>query len=209
MSLFAADVAAPTLDGLGGLLAAHGQITRSATGSRLSILLLEQWRADAVQREFELRGLRSTVVSGSASAADAPSLGTTELMAEAAAVPSLLVRSERSRELDPLAAAWTRGSVKTVPSFPVPPGELLRCWAVVAGRPDRNGYLLGTDRHASHLYPRLAATLSGAGLTAAVIGARGGGPGMRIVGRRRLERLAELLGTPPPGAPQWAFPAGR
>jgi hypothetical protein len=32
---------------------------------------------------------------------------------------------------------------------------------------------------------------------------------MRIVGRRRLERLAELIGEPPAHAPAGAFPVGR
>ncbi len=47
------------------------------------------------------------------------------------------------------------------------------------------------------------------GLTGAVIGSRGGGPGVRVVGRRRLGRLVELLGEPPPGAPPECFPSER
>ncbi|WP_029137195.1 hypothetical protein [Nakamurella lactea] len=203
LSFFAADVADPTLDGLGGLLAAHGQITRNADGSRLSILLLDAWRADAIRAEFDRRAVNSSVRRGSAPDPDP------QARAAGATVPSFLVRSERSAELDALAAAWTRGAVKTAAAFPTPPGGLLRCWALAAGRADPSGYLLGTDPHAGHTYPRLAASLSAIGLTAAVLGSRGGGPGMRIVGRRRLDRLAELLGEPPVGAPPDAFPTGR
>lgn len=203
LSFFAADVADPTVDGLGGLLAAHGQITSGSGGSRLSILLLEDWRAEAIRLEFERRGLGSSISAGSTPDPDP------EHRAAGAVVDSYLVRSERSVELDALARAWTRGAVKTVAAFPSPPGGLLRCWALAAGRPDPAGYLLGTDPHASHTYPRLAAGLAGVGLTASVIGSRGGGPGMRIVGRRRLDRLAELLGEAPPQAPAGAFPTGR
>lgn len=198
LSFFAADVAEPTVFGLGGLLATHGQITTDADGSRLSILLSERWRADAVRLEFDRRGLTATVTETASTGPD-----------DASAASSWLVRSARSPDLNALAAGWTRGAVKTVPPFPNPPGELLRCWALAAGQPDPAGYLLGADPHASQTYPRLAASLAAVGLAAAVLGARGGGPGMRIVGRRRLERLAELIGEPPAHAPAGAFPVGR
>lgn len=204
LSLFSADVASPTLDDLGGLLATHGQITRSSKGSRLSILLTEQWRAAALQREFERRGLGSSVSAGEddteGAGAEPPSGKPTA---------NILLRSDRSVALDPLADAWTRGSAKTVPAFPASAGCLLRCWVLAAGRPDELGFLLGTDPHATQMYPRLAAGLASIGVTGAVIGGRGGGPGVRIVGKRRLDRLAELLGSAPADAPDGSFPAGR
>lgn len=239
LSLFSADVASPTLDDLGGLLAAHGQITRSSDGSRLSILLTEPWRAAALQREFARRGLESSVSAGQNSATrdgtgedgtgedstgedstggdgtgedgaggdGTEGAGADQLSSQPTA--NILLRSDRSAALDPLADAWTRGSAKTVPAFPVAAGGLLRCWVLAAGRPDELGFLLGTDPHAAQTYPRLAAGLAGIGVTGAVIGGRGGGPGVRIVGKRRLDRLAELLGAAPADAPDGSFPAGR
>ncbi|MDQ2847488.1 MAG: hypothetical protein M3Y77_14320, partial [Actinomycetota bacterium] len=235
LSFFSADVAAPTLADLGGLLAAHGQVSIGEDGSRLSIVVPDQWRATALADEFNRRELECTVgvaaeqqvaeqrVAVPAVAAEPARPAVPVEPAEPAqpgqAAPSsaarppgrpmrgYLVRSARTHQLDPLAAAWTRGSVKTVPPFPVPTGGFLRCWALAAGRAEESGYLLGIDEHASQMYPRLAAGLAAVGLTGAVIGSRGGGPGIRVVGRRRLGRLVELLGDPPAGAPADCFPS--
>jgi hypothetical protein len=219
LSLFSADVASPTLEDLGGLLAAHGQITRSSHGCRLSILLTQQWRAAALQREFERRGLGSSISAGQDGTGqdgtgqdDTGQDGIERADADRPdSQPSanILLRSDRSAALDPLADAWTCGSAKTVPAFPVAAGGLLRCWVLAAGRSDELGFLLGTDPHAAQTYPRLAAGLAGIGVTGAVIGGRGGGPGVRIVGKRRLDRLAELLGAAPADAPDGTFPTGR
>ncbi|MDQ6659178.1 MAG: hypothetical protein M3Z00_13325 [Actinomycetota bacterium] len=201
LSFFSADVAAPTLADLGGLLAAHGQVSIGKDGSRLSIVVPDHWRAAALADEFGRRGLECAEpgTAQPATAANGPHQP----------MRGYLVRSVRTHRLDQLAAAWTRGSVKTVPPFPVPTGGFLRCWALAAGRAEEPGYLLGIDEHASQMYPRLAAGLAAVGLTGAVIGSRGGGPGVRVVGRRRLGRLVELLGEPPPGAPPECFPSER
>lgn len=175
MSFFAADVAAPTVADLGGLLAAHGQLSVSRDGVRLSIVLDQRWRAAPLVAEFARREIGATIVADT------------------------VVRSERTPALQPLAAAWTKGAVKAVPPLPSPPGGFLRCWALAAGRPDEVGYLLGLDEHAQQMHPRLAAALSAIGLTPSLLGPRGGGPALRVVGRRRLDRLAEWLGVPPPG----------
>ena len=118
----------------------------------------------------------------------------------------VLLRSVRTAELEPLAMAWTRGAVKAVPVGLTAGAGLLRCWTLAAGRPDESGFLLGLDRHAPDTYEALASTCAHAGLAGALIGARGGGPALRIVGHRRHTRLVELLGTAPPEAPAGAFP---
>lgn len=231
LSFFSADVAAPTLADLGGLLAAHGQVSIGKGGSRLSIVVPDQWRAAALADEFSRRELDCTVevaaeqqiaeqqVAEQLAAVPAAGAEPAEPAEPGTAAPSsaasppgrpmrgYLVRSARTHQLDRLAAAWTRGSVKTVPAFPVPTGGFLRCWALAAGRAEESGYLLGIDEHASQMYPRLAAGLAAVGLTGAVIGSRGGGPGVKVVGRRRLGRLVELLGDPPAGAPADCFPS--
>ena len=46
------------------------------------------------------------------------------------------------------------------------------------------------------------------GLPATLLGPRAGGPAYRIVGRRRLGRLVELVGDPPVEAPAGAWPGG-
>lgn len=217
MSLFSADVAAPTRHDLGGLLAANGQIVRgrpgsgdATSGTRLSILVADRWRADALLVEFTRRDVPAALL-------DVTDTGVPDELSDddpGSAVPpgprtGFVVRSDWSPDLDAVAEAWTRGSVKVVPPLPVPAGGFLRCWALAAGRPDEAGFLLGTDARAEQTHSRLAAALSAIGLTGALLGQRGGGPGVRIVGRRRLDRLAEMLGEPPAGAPAGAFPAGR
>ena len=57
LSLFSADLTPPQLVDLGGLLAAHGQITAGSDGVRLSILLADSWRADALLRECRVRDI--------------------------------------------------------------------------------------------------------------------------------------------------------
>lgn len=212
LSFFSAGVAAPTIGDLGGLLAAHGQITQGADpiggatvadGPRLSVLVADRWRADALLVEFERRQIAAEVrqtddpaLAGPADPLAAEGLG-------------FLVRSARSAELLPLANSWTRGSVKQAAGFPSSPGGFLRCWALASGRCDHAGYLLGLDPRSEHLHTRLASALAATGLAGVLLGARAGGPAVRIVGRRRLDRLTELVGDPPSGAPSDAFPPGR
>jgi hypothetical protein len=50
------------------------------------------------------------------------------------------------------------------------------------------------------------AALAAAGLPAVLVGSRTEGSAYRIVGRRRLARLAELIGDPPPHAPSGEWP---
>jgi hypothetical protein len=208
LSLFSADLTPPRVEDLGGLLAAHGQISRGRSGTRLSILLPELWRAKALLREFRVRDVSAEVVS----VAEAEATGLLDVDPAQGDDPgpstssSVLLHSIRTSELDELASCWTRGGVKSVPAG-LPAGAcLLRCWALAAGRPDDGGFVLGLDRHAPDTYEPLAASCARAGLASAFIGARGGGPGLRIVGHRRRTRLIELLGTTPPEAPVGAFP---
>lgn len=204
LSFFSADLTPPRVEDLGGLLAAHGQISRGPSGVRLSILLRDGWRAKALVREFRVRDLEAEVVPASV----ALSAGLIELGSERDGQidDAVLLRSQRTADLEELASSWTRGAVKSVPSTLAAAAGLLRCWTLAAGRHDDAGFLLGLDGHAPDTYEPLASACARAGLAGALIGARGGGPALRIVGHRRHARLVELLGTPPPEAPMAAFP---
>ena len=116
-------------------------------------------------------------------------------------------RSQRTSVLAALAADWTRGAVKAVPVGLTLTAGFLRCWTIAAGQPAAVGFLLGLDPHAPDTYEPLAAVCAAAGLAGSLLGIRGGGPAVRIVGYRRCARLAEMIGTPPPEAPRGAFPA--
>ena len=108
-----------------------------------------------------------------------------------------LVRTPVDPALLDIAALWTRGAVKTVPPQWVPGSRELRAWALAAGTPDGERYLLGLDPHAPDTHSPLASALMRAGIAPTLIGTRGTHPALRISGRRRLSRLVENIGEPP------------
>lgn len=191
LSLFSADLTPPQLADLGGLLAAHGQVAAGPSGVRLSILLADSWRADALLRECRVRDVLSQSDTAAAAEPAAP----------------ILLRTERTAALSQLARDWTRGAVKAVPADIILTPGFLRCWTLAAGHPGEVGFVLGLDPHAPDTHEPLAAACAAAGLAGSLLGVRGGGPAVRIVGHRRCTRLSEMIGTPPPEAPAGAFGA--
>lgn len=183
LSFFSADYQAPVVADLGGLLAAHGQITTGPAGARLSILLDDAGRAAAVVAECARRDIAAEVLT-----VEGPG-------------PQLLMRTTRCAALLPLATAWTRGAVKSVPRALVVSAGFARLWVIGAGRRDVAGYLLGLDPHVPDSVDDLIAAGSRAGLAGSYVGVRAGGPAIRIVGHRRLARLADTVGTLPDELP--------
>jgi hypothetical protein len=108
-----------------------------------------------------------------------------------------LVRTGVDLRLGDIAAEWTRGAVKTVPSSWLPGPRELRAWTLAAGTPEGERYLLGLDPHAPDTHSPLASALMRAGIAPTLIGTRGARPALRISGRRRLSRLVENVGNPP------------
>jgi hypothetical protein len=188
LSFFSVDARPPVVADLAGMLCGPGQTVRFGGGgsARLSVVVAEPWRAAAVAGECAMRGVLA------------------ELATSDEGLP--LVRTAFRADLAELAAAWTRGAVKAVPAGFVPDGGTLRLWAQVTGRRDGRGYLLGLDPRAPDTHEPLAAALARAGLTPVLLGPRGGGPAARITGRRRMARLAELVGNAPPIAPADVWP---
>lgn len=176
LSFFSADLAEPAAADLAGLLVAHGQVFTSAGDVRVSVVLDAAWRADAVAELMREAGLTADI-------------GVSEQGAP-------LVRSA-SVQLAELGRAWTKGAVKHVPIGWVPDGRALRAWAFAAGRCDDAGYVLGLDPHAPDTHQAAAAALAAVGLAPILLGARGGGCGLRVSGRRRVLRLREMLGSAP------------
>jgi hypothetical protein len=187
-SLFGAEAAEPDLADLGGLILAGGDWVSAerATKARLSILVADDWRRVALADELALRGLDSDSV----------------------AVPGGLtaVRTEFSSALAADAARWRPGASLRVPEGLALSVSGLRLWAIAAGHRDDAGYLLATHGDGSVLHRAAGAQLSRLSVAAVDVGSRGG-PGWRVTSVKRLRRLAELLGVPPPGSgPDW--PAG-
>jgi hypothetical protein len=128
------------------------------------------------------------IVEGSDTVRDRPGL----------AVAPFEVRTAYSSRLNALARAW-----------PPPPDRLflsgprLRLWVAAAGVPQPGGYALGLDPVDN---PEIAdSALVRAGLAGTV---SDHGLHYLISGRKRLRRLAELVGERPPAAPEQLWPGG-
>jgi hypothetical protein len=178
MSFFSAEAARPGVADLGGLLCGQGHVVHFAhAAARLSVVLDEPWRQKALAGAFAERGVQ-------------PELATSE-------EGHPLVRTAFRSDLIPLADAWTQGAVKAVPKGLALDGATLRIWALASGRWVDSGYLLGLDERAPETHEPLVLAATRIGLTVGLLGIRGGGPGLRLTGRRRIGRLVELVGDPP------------
>jgi hypothetical protein len=183
LSLFGVEARPPTAGDLEGLLAGGGQVTRMGGTARVSIVVDQAWRAAALLGEFALRGLAA---SWEPSTVDG----------------HFGVRTAYSAALAPIGVRWLRGAVKRPPAGFTLDGRRLRLWAIAAGTPDgTQAYALRLGASDEAMWEQSGAALAAAGLPAVLLGPRAGGPAYRIVGRRRLGRLAEMVGEPPRTAP--------
>jgi hypothetical protein len=189
LSLFGATAREPALDDLEGLLAAGGQLARRDHAARVSLVLRERWRADAIAAAMaDLLRLDAEV--GSAE------------MGSAVRTPWLV-------ELRPMADRWTRGAVKCPPDGWVLDGARLWWWCLATGRGDPGMYTLALGVNDDHAWLSLGSALAGVGVPGVLVGPRADGPAYRIVGRRRLVRLLELVGDRPADVPDDAWPVPR
>jgi hypothetical protein len=180
LSFFSAESVPPAVTDLTGVLAAGGQVVLVGGGARLSVVVDRPWRAEAIAEMVDEAGLDPEV---SRTDEDTP-----------------LVRTAADARLVMIAADWTRGAVKTVPPQWLPGPRELRAWALAAGTPEADRYLLGLDPHAPDTHSPLASALMRVGIAPTLIGTRGAHPALRISGRRRLSRLVENVGEPPDDA---------
>ncbi|HET9257281.1 MAG TPA: hypothetical protein VFO16_19065 [Pseudonocardiaceae bacterium] len=187
-SLFSAEASSASVNDLAGLLCAQGQVQGfgRGTAARVSIVVAERWRAVEIARACEERGL------------PAEQARTEE--------DHYGVRTALVVGLLPLVGAWTRGAVKAVPGEWQPSGAALRLWVLAAGIPDERGYLLRLDPRAPDTHAPLEAALARVGLAATFLDSRSAGPRLRVSSRRRMARLAELVGEAPLSAPAGQWP---
>ena len=184
LSFFSAESVPPAVADLTGVLAAAGQVVTVGGGARLSVVVDAIWRAAALADMMVAAGLQAEIAR---TEEDHP-----------------LVRTAVDVRLLGVAAQWTRGAVKTVPTAWLPGPRELRAWTLAAGTPDADRFLLGLDPHAPDTHSPLASALMRIGIAPTLIGTRGARPALRISGRRRLSRLLETVGEPPEGAEAWA-----
>jgi hypothetical protein len=187
LSLFGAAARAPALADLEGLLAGNGQVVRRGGSARLSVVVDEPWRVAALVTQmaesFDMTADVTPAESGSA------------------------VGTPWTSELLAIADSWTRGAVKRPPDGWVLDGSRLRWWCLSAGRQGAGMYTLALGASDEHAWLSVGSALAVAGVPGALVGPRADGPAYRIVGRRRLVRLLELVGDRPAGVPEDAWPA--
>ncbi|MFD6563384.1 hypothetical protein [Micromonospora profundi] len=184
---FGAEAAEPTVADLAGLLAGPGEVVRMGGTARLSVRVDAAWRVHVLVAELALRGLAASW--------------------EPTDDDKHSVRTSYTRVLKPLAAAWLHGAVKRPPAVLHLTGRRLRLWVAAAGTPEPPGsFLLRLGEGDRVSWDTLGAALAAAGLSGTLLTPDEGGPAYRITGRRRLIRLAELIGDPPPAAPPETWP---
>jgi len=177
LPLFTLEDDVPLVVDVEGLLLAGGALVRRDAAARISVVVDVGWRAEVVCDGLDRRGLGGE-------------LGTPDN-------GRCSVRSGFDVRLLDLARRWTVGASFRVPTdFVLTPGRL-RFWAVATGQRDQVGYLLRLGSTDEQLWDAAGSALSAAGVPGAFLGSRAGGPAYRIVGRRRLARLREMLGRPP------------
>jgi hypothetical protein len=117
--------------------------------------------------------------------------------------PTFEVRTAYSSRLNGLARSWPTAAAQLFLS-----GPRLRLWVAAAGEPRPGGYALGLDpdRAESENFPEIIdSALVRAGLAGRV---SDDGRYWLILGRKRLRRLAELVGERPQAAPGSVWPGG-
>jgi hypothetical protein len=178
LSFYSAEANRPHAGDLAGLLCCQGQLAEFArTAARLTLRVDEPWRARLVVRALADRGIDGThTVTGDGEHG---------------------VRTAFRADLLALTEEWTKEGEKFAPNGLTLDGGALRLWVLAAGTWLGSTYLLGLDPEAPRTYDTVRGALGAAGLPATLHAGGDEGPGLRISGRRRLGRLAELVGEPP------------
>lgn len=177
LSFFSAQIDRPAYDDLAGVLAAQGQAVRSDIGTRVSIVVADAWRAQALAEEIADTGADTEVATTDEG--------------------SPIARTAHTHELDELHRRWSAGAVKAMPAGWVPTPRALRLWTIAAGDREGDRYLLGLDAHAPDTHAMLATALMRMGIAPTLVGTRSTSPALRIAGKRRLTHLIEYVGEPP------------
>jgi hypothetical protein len=181
-SLFGVQATDPTAEDLAGLLAGPGQLGRMGGTVRVSVPVDAAWRVHALIAELTARELPAGWEPDG---------------------QRFVVRTAYTTRLLGLAAAWRAGPPAGLHLH----GQALRLWVAAAGTPSPDGFLLRLAPDEAS-WPTIGAALSAAGLAAALVVPE---RAYRITGRKRLVRLAELVGDPPATAPPdgWPHITGR
>ena len=221
LPFFGAETTEPSPADLAGLLAGPGTLGRMGGTARVAIPVDAAWRVHVLVAELVARGLvvnwrpieevrpeQSPDLPGEPDSPDPdpepdePAGAETDVTADdpppAPLGPRFEVLTAYSRRLNGLARAWPEAAAQLFLS-----GPRLRLWVAAAGEPVPGGYALGLD-------PAKDPTEIDAALVRAGLAGRLSDDGRRylIMGKRRVARLAELVGERPVAAPEQLWPGG-
>jgi hypothetical protein len=207
--MFGAETTEPSPADLAGLLAGPGRLGRMGGTARVTVHVDAAWRVHVLIGELVARGLTAGWapvtenpggVRDDAPPPDPEAIDGSEPRSTDEPEPRTLfeVRTAYSQRLNGLARTWPSAAAQLFLS-----GPRLRLWVAAAGGPRPGGYALGLDVEKDP-FP-VDAALVRAGLAGRV---SDDGRFYLIAGRRRLRRLAELVGDRPPAAPEEAWPGG-
>ncbi|MEV6305143.1 hypothetical protein AB0M02_37420 [Actinoplanes sp. NPDC051861] len=184
LPMFGAETIEPSPADLAGLLAGPGRLGRMGGTARVTVRVDAAWRVHVLVTELVTRGLTATW----APVEEVPEEET----------PLFDVRTAYSQRLNSLARAWPTAAAQLFLS-----GPRLRLWVAAAGEPQPGGYALGLGPDEGR--QPVEAALVRAGLAGRM---SDDGRFYLINGRRRVRRLAELVGERPTAAPHEAWPGG-
>lgn len=191
LSFFAADDHVPEPSDLEGALAARGQSTLAGDLAQISVVLDAAWRADALEALLTEAGLHP-------------------VRSDAGPDGRCTVSTARTPSLVAVVRRWRRGAVTAVPEGWTPSAGALRVWMLTAGHVADGGAVeLGIDATTEHHAPRrdaLRAALDRVGIRSTYVGPKGGGPLLRLGTARARARLAQSIGSAPPGVPSRHWP---
>ena len=109
LAFFSAESVPPEISDLAGLLAGTGHAVRTPDGARISIVVTERWRAEALAAFIAETGVRTHITETDEG--------------------RLLVRTDADVVLGPLVQDWTKGAIKHVPGGWRPNAREMRMWA--------------------------------------------------------------------------------
>ncbi|WP_328464492.1 hypothetical protein OHA21_40940 [Actinoplanes sp. NBC_00393] len=222
LSMFGAETTEPSPADLAGLLAGPGRLGRMGGTARVTVRVDAAWRVHVLVSELVTRGLAATwapvenpdLVRTDEPSAEDEAIDTSEHQTTGEPGPTepadepevgadpppqiFEVRTAYSQRLNGLARAWPAAAAQLFLS-----GPRLRLWVAAAGDPRPGGYALGLDPEKER--DPVEAALVRAGLAGRL---SDDGRFYLITGRRRLRRLAELVGERPPAAPAEVWPGG-
>jgi len=226
LPFFGAETTEPSPADLAGLLAGPGRLGRMGGTARVAVEVDAAWRVHVLVAELLIRGLvahwrplgeeEEPVAELRSIPADQDVFEEPEVVPEAGddgtddenppdgdesreePKPRFEVLTAYSSRLNGLARAWPEAAAQLFLS-----GPRLRLWVAAAGEPVQGGYALGLD-------PGKDLAIIDAALVRAGLAGRPSSDGRHylIMGKRRVKRLAELVGGRPASAPAEAWPGG-